>query len=723
MAAQLHQTPQRANPYLSPAQQHLLLAALHSQAQTNQSTASQVKRSDSDPATMNTANGSTLFMSPHSGDLDSFEYTPDLDYLDGGDNFDFENTDLGGDMIGALPGSGAGTEVENDEGHEKRKSPDDHNDEEGGDAKRQETKDGEKGAKKPGRKPLTSEPTTKRKAQNRAAQRAFRERKEAHLKDLETKVTELTKAQEADKHENGLLKAQVDRLQTELKEYRKRLSLNSGISRSPPLTAKNSQHRSNSNPPSYGGNFQFDFPKFGGLPGSQIFGNSGANASNSGILKRDSLTPPQVTQSHTTINGYGQQSQLQSQTQSEAQAPRRNSMARSLSPSSVPNGGAKTGSPSQYFSLNPSFAPYSTNNNMHGFASTLPQMNGGSDGLADLFSPSLLKSASVDGYFDVSQNSNGVSNSSQALTLNGGNDSTSGLNRVFQFNSSSSTSDGTSPSASSQSQWNGNGANSSCGTSPEPSQGSPASNDKAHMPAQKQQSPLSQFTDINNQANTGLNATFGLPNTDYNVPPLGNFDPVLFGDYRESNDAIVGGGDFTGGFFDDALNSAPLDYSSPSNLFGILQSPEQTYDQLPAQHSVIPASQPAPSQALMAEIENARNGGDDDYGLPNTKQQSQSAKKVDSSGKLISCNNIWNQLQSNPDFQEGKFDLDGLCSELRAKARCSESGVMVDQDHVDAALKKLGRKDEKGKAFDVPPLMFEQESWDNVLKKLREGRA
>ena len=78
------------------------------------------------------------------------------------------------------------------------------------------------------------------------------------------------------------------------------------------------------------------------------------------------------------------------------------------------------------------------------------------------------------------------------------------------------------------------------------------------------------------------------------------------------------------------------------------------------------------------------------------------------------------QLQSNPDFQEGKFDLDGLCSELRAKARCSESGVMVDQNHVDAALRKLGKKDvTTGRTYEGPQgLMFEQESWDKVLQKL-----
>jgi len=49
----------------------------------------------------------------------------------------------------------------------------------------------------------------------------------------------------------------------------------------------------------------------------------------------------------------------------------------------------------------------------------------------------------------------------------------------------------------------------------------------------------------------------------------------------------------------------------------------------------------------------------------------------------------------------------------------------VDQKHVDAALKKLVKKDESGKfvrdptVLDMPPLMFEQESWDNVLKRLQ----
>ncbi|CAK4033834.1 bZIP transcription factor [Lecanosticta acicola] len=708
MAVQLQQQNRTGSPYLSPNQRHLLLAALNSQAGGQRN----VKRTSSDLAStqpdMGDAKPNVLFMSPQNAEIDEFDYTPELDYLDN-ENFDFENADLGGDMIGALPGSGAdnsdATVSNADGGHEKRKSPDENGDSEAGDAKRQETQEGEKAAKKPGRKPLTSEPTTKRKAQNRAAQRAFRERKEKHLKDLESKVSELTKSSEADKHENGRLKAQVERLQTELREYRKRLSLNSSsVNRSPPLSATHGTQRSSS-ASTYGGNFQFDFPKFGALPGSQIFGNQGYDA-NSGILKRDSTTPP-ITQSPTTIGSYDKPA--------PAQSSRHNSTGRSRSPTNNNGNGPHAESPVNTANFVQSFAPYSTTNNMHGFASTLPQMGVGNDAFSDLFSPSILKSANANGYFNNSQLGSNMMNAPQNYNADSGNDSTSGLTRVFQFSGGSNASDSTSPSASSTSQWNANGgADSSCGTSPEPSHDSPANKDKhADSFDSQTQNSGARPSDSASHPQTGLDATFGFGGVDLHAPPASDFDPVLFGDYRESNDAIIGGGDFSGGFFDDALSSAPFDFGSPSNLFGILQSPGQTQTNFGAAKS--PA--PAPSKNLMAEIEKTC-GGDDDFGLPGG-----SMKQTQNNANLISCNNIWNQLQSNPDFQEGKFDLDSLCSELRKKARCSESGVMVDQNHVDAALRTLGKKDEKGKPHNVPALMFEQNSWDNVLKKLREGKT
>jgi AP-1-like factor len=60
---------------------------------------------------------------------------------------------------------------------------------------------------------------------------------------------------------------------------------------------------------------------------------------------------------------------------------------------------------------------------------------------------------------------------------------------------------------------------------------------------------------------------------------------------------------------------------------------------------------------------------------------------------LLSCHKIWDKLQDRPDFKDGSLDIDGLCFELRAKARCSESGVVIDQRDVDAALNRLpGRR-------------------------------
>lgn len=615
MAAQSSASNTHANPYLSRNQQDLLYAALNSQAGNSHYP---IKRSSSDPEnpTMSALNGNALFMSPQNAELDNFDadldYNPDMDFLDDS-GFDFENADLGGEMIGALPGRSAGTENTTGDGHEKRKSPDDAGEGEEGDAKRQETQEGEKGgAKKPGRKPLTNEPTTvgarslviidvytderfqKRKAQNRAAQRAFRERKEKHLKDLETKVTELSKAQEADKHENGLLKAQVERLQVELREYRTRLSLNSAsANRSPSLAAIGSQKRGSS-ASSYGGNFNFEFPKFGALPGSQMFPTQGFS------------------------NGPSPTSSIQDST--SMQAPTATKDDRSQSPRNVQASNSNSSTPAAT-NINTTFAPYSTNSNMHGFASTLPQMSSASDPFGDLFSPGLLKNANHESYFENSRVADSTRSDSQPRIVdNNGGDSTAGLNRVFQFNGGSSSSDSTSPSNSSG--WNVNTGNSSCGTSPAPSHDSPAIKDKS-----VDSFPTKQHSTGPTFANSNLQNDVNASLTDYNVPSLGSFDPVLFGDYRESNDAIVGGGNFTGGFFDDALMSAPFDFNSPSNLFGILQSPQQSNATI---GSAINA--PTPSRNLMAEVEKTRDGEDDKAGLP---------IKTEGTGKMISCNNIW----------------------------------------------------------------------------------
>ena len=165
MASQQVKSSQQLNPYLSPNQQDLLVAALNSQAaKKTRSKASlgntglEITTSDaSRPHSTTTMSGSAVFQSPANMDGFNPDFTPDLDYLDGDGSFDFDNADLGGEMIGGIPGLDADG---NPEQHDKRKNSDEDGSPEEGDAKRQEVGEGEKGSKKPGRKPLTNEPTT-----------------------------------------------------------------------------------------------------------------------------------------------------------------------------------------------------------------------------------------------------------------------------------------------------------------------------------------------------------------------------------------------------------------------------------------------------------------------------------------------------------------------------------------------------------------------------------
>ncbi|KAK4517571.1 uncharacterized protein ATC70_000911 [Mucor velutinosus] len=81
-----------------------------------------------------------------------------------------------------------------------------------------------KKAKKPGRKPLESvtvlpsDPKSKRKAQNRAAQRAFRERKEQFVNKLQDQMRELQQAKEKREKELSAENARLKRENEKLKE-------------------------------------------------------------------------------------------------------------------------------------------------------------------------------------------------------------------------------------------------------------------------------------------------------------------------------------------------------------------------------------------------------------------------------------------------------------------------------------------------------------------------
>ncbi|KAI9759566.1 MAG: hypothetical protein M4579_002232 [Chaenotheca gracillima] len=640
---------------LSPTQRELLLAALSSNKSNNAGTAPHSQPfANTRPQLNNRESSSESYDNDMPGRTDlsydgspalndaseSFDNLPldespfigydfDLEFEDGFNGENDPANGLDGEMIGTLPGQSPDGEGDL---HEKRKSID--GSEEDGGGKRREGDD--KVARKPGRKPLTSEPTSKRKAQNRAAQRAFRERKEKHLKDLEVKVDDLEKASEAANHENGVLRAQVDRLQTELREYRRRLSSNSnGVTRSPP--APNAKNNS-SNRGFDANNFKFEFPRFGGPAGGPTFNNGQLPAQ-----PNKKPTPTQNTKSYSMPGAFG-----------------RTNGQQGVSPNARGNGSV---------------------GNLNAFAN----YSGDIDGLADLFSPSVLGSVTRSPESDYMNRGQGLPAANQ--NNRGGSESSSGQGRTPPSQSESNGTTMTSPTASSVSH---NGPTSSCGTSPEPSHQSPAAQKplenglKAHpddcgcsgMPADatgpqaefcknlaqacgNQSNPVPPALSMPNDTSATLAKTPGseMNSIDWLAQQNGGqFDPVLFGEYRDSQDTLASA-DF-GTFFNEAY---PLpDLGSP---FG-----ENTMQE-----------QPIPKKDFIEEMDAKAN---------NEEEQDEVVPGEDTS-KMLNCTKIWDRLQTNASFKNGEIDVDNLCSELRKKAVCSETGVVVGDNDLEGVLAGL----------------------------------
>lgn len=152
----------------------------------------------------------------------------------------------------------------------------------------------------------------------------------------------------------------------------------------------------------------------------------------------------------------------------------------------------------------------------------------------------------------------------------------------------------------------------------------------------------------------------------------GQFDPQLFGGYREPQDNILANPSFDDSFFNDAFDT---DFTTPYNMGPVSSGPKKD---------------------IIAEID-ARKEAEDTI-----------APSVD--GKLLTCNNIWyatriiflrqpsitdthsrEKLQSCPRVTSGDIDLDGLCSDLQKKAKCSGTGAVVnEQDFKSVMSKYLG---------------------------------
>jgi len=252
-------------------------------------------------------------------------------------------------------------------------------------------------------------------------------------------------------------------------------------------------------------------------------------------------------------------------------------------------------------------------------------------------------------------------------------DSQNPQSRVFQFNPTSSAS----PSASSSSHYSGNGTSSSCGTSPEPTVGV---NKEPTLDtideSSKQKEFMEQMGSVCGNKNNPKPATVDLATTSEGTDTLitnsnpfpmsgGDFDmfSASLPDFPETNLAVQSDGSFTGGFFNDAPSI--YDMSGPMNWNDLTGS---------MRTGLTPSTQkPNP-------FENA-------FSSPLTHIKEEEVVPAD--GELYTCTKIWDKIQQRPDFKDGNLDIDSLCTELRKKAKCSESGVVVDKHDVDAALQRL----------------------------------
>lgn len=355
-------------------------------------------------------------------------------------------------------------------------------------------------------------------------------------------MDDLQKASDDSNQENGLLRAQVTRLQVELKEYRKRLSLitSSGngvstMSAIPGAYSNNVQGLNNNE-------FLFNFPKFGDLPGSHIFSN-GQNK-------------PKDTQSPSGQNG--------------PQAP--GVLSRNALDTTSQNDSPRSGSGT----------PKGSSDNQ---SSTKPKKASNTQG---------IKANSVhDGkYNHDSSNSDSPSSSCD-----------SHQSRITSSKGTSPESSSTSPSGGKPGEVHHHGHHGPCGSIDGESSfcaqlGLACGNINNPIPVARGSSASA--TNTPNQPDPSEDS--GLDNMAQQNG--GQFDPVLFGDWREPQDAVLSQ-DF-GTFFDDAF---PLpDLGSPS--YNLNEVPD-------------PAAQKKTSLADILKM-------DDDEVVPGEDQS-----------KMLSCNKIW----------------------------------------------------------------------------------
>jgi len=457
----------------------------------------------------------------------------------------------------------------------------------------------------------------------------------------------LEKASESANHENLILRAKVEKMAAELKEYKKRVALNQPVGQSPhaimpglPSYLKGHANHVNSiNDVS----FSFEFPKFGRLPG-----------------------PPVLSKSESNI------SKAKSPTTSPGEAP-----SRSMS-----------------FTSNVSHLESGSHNSLSfGLNNGLPNIDQAAQNdmsqFSGLFTPT-VHTENLDYMAHVNNTSIARSSTDSTNTAS----STGGHNTSHSSPASSNSA---------------HGPSSSCGTSPEPyTQSPPASKldntlttigeeedscktknsfcDKLSMVCGSPSNPVPRVLpppSTTSAATDAPTSSFEIGSLDWFAAQNNNqFDPQLFGDYREPQDNILAGELFDDAFFNEA-------FTMPAELVG---SPF-TLD-----HAVAAAATPGVGSAkrdLVAEIDEKLRAGEDDEVVP-------------AESEMLTCTNMWyvfpfprvgvrgerrrprggerrrltpsrEKIQACPRVQNGEIDMESLCTQLQQKAKCSGDGPVIQE--------------------------------------------
>ncbi|CAN3375265.1 hypothetical protein DIURU_002163 [Diutina rugosa] len=409
---------------------------------------------------------------------------------------------------------------------------------------------------KPGRKPIDTEPKSKRTAQNRAAQRAYRERKEKKMKDLEEKVKLLETENVRAATEGDFLRAQIEVLKSELARYR-----------------GNADFSDLNLPTSVG---RLSHPQTGGY-----------------VPHFPEVSPIHLKNSQTSMS------------------PQRNGSSISSSAKSDHLSLSESQRKSPDFTAEYSWQPEKDN---------------------------ALENLETD-FFKMTP-ANNTANASSSLNL-----TTENLDVAANFDEQVNTFC--------------TKLNEACGTKESP------------LPKDKQfeySSPFSALVTPQEAEETSTEAFLA----------VSSGDPLSF-----LNDANF---DMNLAFKDPVAPIPEFEKPVHDETFDLLTNQESIYDPLGSgTMETTPNSQTTPitigSGATPGSNKEVNiNFSFNEFVKSSISENSADEAMVPASPKRMQCSEIWERITSHPKYSE--LDIDGLCSELKAKAKCSEKGVVVNQNDV-----------------------------------------